>query len=193
MDTVSPTLINLIIFVLAIYVGYHVVWTVTPALHTPLMAVTNAVSAIVIVVLRAAYESTSLELVAKIVRSLGKHFDTKVRSAFHHSGGVRAVAGLLNQLEKDMSKTLLARIAENISSQRHVSIAQYSALVVDLDFDEVHGRGANETSNKCIDRVVIQFLWLIALLQEAILEHRNAIAHGHGLGLIVRDVNRGDA
>ena len=49
MDAVSPTLTNLIIFVLAIYVGYHVVWTVTPALHTPLMAVTNAVSAIVIV------------------------------------------------------------------------------------------------------------------------------------------------
>ena len=49
MDAVSPTLINLIIFVLAIYVGYHVVWTVTPALHTPLMAVTNAISAIVIV------------------------------------------------------------------------------------------------------------------------------------------------
>jgi H+-translocating NAD(P) transhydrogenase subunit alpha len=49
MDAVSPTLLNLIIFVLAIYVGYHVVWTVTPALHTPLMAVTNALSAVVIV------------------------------------------------------------------------------------------------------------------------------------------------
>jgi H+-translocating NAD(P) transhydrogenase subunit alpha len=48
-DAVSPTILNLIIFVLAIYVGYHVVWTVTPALHTPLMAVTNAISAIVIV------------------------------------------------------------------------------------------------------------------------------------------------
>ena len=43
------TITNLIIFVLAIYVGYHVVWNVTPALHTPLMAVTNAISAIVIV------------------------------------------------------------------------------------------------------------------------------------------------
>ena len=49
MDIVSPTVTNLIIFILAIYVGYHVVWTVTPALHTPLMAVTNAISAIVIV------------------------------------------------------------------------------------------------------------------------------------------------
>ncbi|OUV31355.1 MAG: NAD(P)(+) transhydrogenase [Betaproteobacteria bacterium TMED100] len=49
MELINPTLTNLIIFVLAIYVGYHVVWNVTPALHTPLMAVTNAISAIVIV------------------------------------------------------------------------------------------------------------------------------------------------
>ena len=49
MDMISDGIYNLIIFVLAIYVGYHVVWHVTPALHTPLMAVTNAISAIVIV------------------------------------------------------------------------------------------------------------------------------------------------
>jgi NAD(P) transhydrogenase subunit alpha len=62
MDVVSPTILNLIIFVLAIYVGYHVVWTVTPALHTPLMAVTNAISAIVIVgaMLAAALTETTL-------------------------------------------------------------------------------------------------------------------------------------
>jgi NAD(P) transhydrogenase subunit alpha len=62
MDLVSPTITNLIIFVLAIYVGYHVVWTVTPALHTPLMAVTNAISAIVIVgaMLAAALTETPL-------------------------------------------------------------------------------------------------------------------------------------
>jgi H+-translocating NAD(P) transhydrogenase subunit alpha len=62
MDAVSPTIVNLIIFVLAIYVGYHVVWTVTPALHTPLMAVTNAISAIVIVgaMLAAALTETTL-------------------------------------------------------------------------------------------------------------------------------------
>ncbi|RZI66568.1 NAD(P) transhydrogenase subunit alpha [Variovorax guangxiensis] len=62
MDIVNPTVINLIIFVLAIYVGYHVVWTVTPALHTPLMAVTNAISAIVIVgaMLAAALTTTPL-------------------------------------------------------------------------------------------------------------------------------------
>jgi len=49
MDMIADGIYNLIIFVLAIYVGYHVVWNVTPALHTPLMAVTNAISAIVIV------------------------------------------------------------------------------------------------------------------------------------------------
>jgi len=62
MDVVSPIVINLIIFVLAIYVGYHVVWTVTPALHTPLMSVTNAISAIIIVgaMLAAALTETGL-------------------------------------------------------------------------------------------------------------------------------------
>ncbi|MEX3670558.1 NAD(P) transhydrogenase subunit alpha [Paraburkholderia phenoliruptrix] len=49
MELINHTTTNLITFVLAIYVGYHVVWNVTPALHTPLMAVTNAISAIVMV------------------------------------------------------------------------------------------------------------------------------------------------
>lgn len=57
-------------------------------------------------------ESTSLELVGKIVRSLGKHFDTKVRPTFHHSGGVRAVADLLNTLDKETSKGILGRLEE---------------------------------------------------------------------------------
>ncbi len=46
---IDPFVVNLTVFVLAIFVGYHVVWNVTPALHTPLMAVTNAISGIIIV------------------------------------------------------------------------------------------------------------------------------------------------
>lgn len=46
---VSPVVFQLAIFVLAIFVGYYVVWSVTPALHTPLMAVTNAISSVIIV------------------------------------------------------------------------------------------------------------------------------------------------
>ncbi len=61
-------------------------------------------------------ESTSLELVGKIVRSLGKHFDTKVRPTFHRSGGVRSVADLLNNLDKEMSKGLLVRLEERNAS-----------------------------------------------------------------------------
>jgi NAD(P) transhydrogenase subunit alpha len=49
MEAVDPTVFNLIIFVLAIFVGYYVVWSVTPALHTPLMSVTNAISSVIIV------------------------------------------------------------------------------------------------------------------------------------------------
>ncbi len=46
---VDPIVFNLIVFVLAIFVGYQVVWNVTPALHTPLMSVTNAISSIIMV------------------------------------------------------------------------------------------------------------------------------------------------
>ncbi|HZR02278.1 MAG TPA: NAD(P) transhydrogenase subunit alpha [Burkholderiales bacterium] len=46
---IDPTIINLTVFVLAVFVGYHVIWNVTPALHTPLMSVTNAISSVIIV------------------------------------------------------------------------------------------------------------------------------------------------
>jgi len=48
-STVSPFIFELTVFVLAIFVGYHVVWRVTPALHAPLMSVTNAISSVIIV------------------------------------------------------------------------------------------------------------------------------------------------
>jgi len=46
---IDPFVFRLSIFVLAIFVGYYVVWSVTPALHTPLMSVTNAISSVIIV------------------------------------------------------------------------------------------------------------------------------------------------
>lgn len=45
----TPFVFELTIFVLAVFVGYHVVWRVTPALHSPLMSVTNAISSVIIV------------------------------------------------------------------------------------------------------------------------------------------------
>lgn len=46
---IDPVVYELMVFVMAIFVGYYVVWSVTPALHTPLMAVTNAISSVIVV------------------------------------------------------------------------------------------------------------------------------------------------
>ena len=46
---VDPTVYRLMVFVMAVFVGYYVVWSVTPALHTPLMSVTNAISSVIVV------------------------------------------------------------------------------------------------------------------------------------------------
>ena len=48
-NAVDPFVFRLSIFVLAVFVGYYVVWSVTPALHTPLMSVTNAISSVIVV------------------------------------------------------------------------------------------------------------------------------------------------
>ena len=64
---------HLAIFVLAIFVGYYVVWSVTPALHTPLMAVTNAISSVIIVgaLVAAAAPAAPGELTAWVSKGAG--------------------------------------------------------------------------------------------------------------------------
>lgn len=102
MDVVSPTILNLIIFVLAIYVGYHVVWTVTPALHTPLMAVTNAISAIVIVgaMLAAALTET------KLGQTMG--FLAVALAAVNVFGGFLVTRRMLEMFKKKEKKVVVA-------------------------------------------------------------------------------------
>jgi NAD(P) transhydrogenase subunit alpha len=68
---IDPFVFRLSIFVLAIFVGYYVVWSVTPALHTPLMSVTNAISSVIIV---GALLAVGVEVVgeaAGVTRALG--------------------------------------------------------------------------------------------------------------------------
>jgi NAD(P) transhydrogenase subunit alpha len=48
-ETIDPFVFQFSIFVMAVFVGYYVVWSVTPALHTPLMSVTNAISSVIVV------------------------------------------------------------------------------------------------------------------------------------------------
>jgi len=70
--TLDPTVVNLTVFVLAVFVGYHVVWNVTPALHTPLMSVTNAISSIIIIgaLLQISSESSLIMWIAGLTITL---------------------------------------------------------------------------------------------------------------------------
>ena len=71
-EATDPLIFRLAIFVLAIFVGYYVVWSVTPALHTPLMAVTNAISSVIIVgALIAAAAGANQEMTSDIWLSKG--------------------------------------------------------------------------------------------------------------------------
>ena len=102
-EIVSHTLTNLIIFVLAIYVGYHVVWTVTPALHTPLMAVTNAISAIVIVgaMLAAALTETYLG------KTMGVH--AVALASVNIFGGFLVTRRMLGMFKKKEKKVVVVK------------------------------------------------------------------------------------
>ena len=105
MEAISPTLVNLIIFVLAIYVGYHVVWNVTPALHTPLMAVTNAISAIVIVgaMLAAALTETVLGMTMGVL--------AVALAAVNVFGGFLVTRRMLEMFKKKDKKTTVTKEA----------------------------------------------------------------------------------
>ena len=65
----DPLIFQITVFVLAIFIGYYVVWSVTPALHTPLMSVTNAISSVIIVgaLLAAGPEEMSLARILGLV------------------------------------------------------------------------------------------------------------------------------
>src|ERR1700757_4168385 len=106
MEVLNHTVINLIIFVLAIYVGYHVVWNVTPALHTPLMAVTNAISAIVIV---GAMLATGLTL-----GEAGKAFGAMavMLAAVNVFGGFLVTRRMLEMFKKKEPKKVLVKMGD---------------------------------------------------------------------------------
>ncbi len=102
---ISHGVYNLIIFVLAIYVGYHVVWTVTPALHTPLMAVTNAISAIIVV--------GAMLAAALTVGPLGKFMGTMAvaLAAVNIFGGFLVTKRMLEMFKKKDKKVKVGESA----------------------------------------------------------------------------------
>ena len=102
MDVVDPTVFRLAIFVLAIFVGYYVVWSVTPALHTPLMAVTNAISSVIIVgaLLAAAAGGGGAELTGIVLISKGAGAIAAAFAAVNIFGGFLVTQRMLGMYKK---------------------------------------------------------------------------------------------
>jgi len=102
MQAVDPTVFRLAIFVLAIFVGYYVVWSVTPALHTPLMAVTNAISSVIIVgaLLAASAHGTDNELTGSILISKGSGAVAAAFAAVNIFGGFLVTQRMLAMYKK---------------------------------------------------------------------------------------------
>jgi NAD(P) transhydrogenase subunit alpha len=71
MEAIDPFVFRFSIFVLAIFVGYYVVWGVTPALHTPLMSLTNAISSVIVVGALVAVSVVAISNVSWLSKGLG--------------------------------------------------------------------------------------------------------------------------
>jgi NAD(P) transhydrogenase subunit alpha len=99
-QAIDPFIFRLSIFVLAVFVGYYVVWAVTPALHTPLMSVTNAISSVIVV---GALLAVGVTLVGSdsgpiIARALG--FIALVLAAVNIFGGFLVTQRMLAMYQK---------------------------------------------------------------------------------------------
>ena len=95
---VDPSIYRLMVFVMAIFVGYYVVWSVTPALHTPLMSVTNAISSVIVV---GALLAVGVELVAEgttLARIFG--FLALVMASVNIFGGFLVTSRMLAMYKK---------------------------------------------------------------------------------------------
>lgn len=98
MELVDPIVFRLTIFALAIFVGYFVVWSVTPALHTPLMSVTNAISSVIVVGALIAVSVPALGSASWISKVLG--FVALVLASVNIFGGFLVTSRMLAMYKK---------------------------------------------------------------------------------------------
>ena len=99
---IDPFIFRLSIFILSIFVGYYVVWSVTPSLHTPLMSVTNAISAVIIVgaIVAMGTESTGVSgIISKIVS-----FFALIFASINIFGGFLVTQRMLEMYKKKVKK-----------------------------------------------------------------------------------------
>mgnify|MGYP000365505909 FL=1 len=95
---IDPFIFRLSIFVLSIFVGYYVVWSVTPSLHTPLMSVTNAISSVIIVGAIVAASSLSSDVSFELYNMFG--LVAIVLAAINIFGGFLVTQRMLKMYKK---------------------------------------------------------------------------------------------
>ena len=95
---IDPFIFRLSIFILSIFVGYYVVWSVTPSLHTPLMSVTNAISSVIIVGAIIAALAGSFDIVFEISNIFG--FLAILLAAINIFGGFLVTQRMLQMYKK---------------------------------------------------------------------------------------------
>lgn len=98
MEAVDSSLFLLVIFILAVFVGYFVVWSVTPALHTPLMSVTNAISSVIVVGALIALGLDSVDAAGTTAKWLG--FFAVLLAAVNIFGGFMVTWRMLSMYRK---------------------------------------------------------------------------------------------
>ena len=99
---IDPFIFRLSIFILSIFVGYYVVWSVTPSLHTPLMSVTNAISSVIIVGAIIASLSSISENIFDISNIFG--FLAIILAAVNIFGGFLVTQRMLQMYKKKKKK-----------------------------------------------------------------------------------------
>ena len=101
---IDPFIFRLSIFVLSIFVGYYVVWSVTPSLHTPLMSVTNAISSVIIVGAIIAVSDLSSEVSFNLSNTFG--LIAIVLAAINIFGGFLVTQRMLQMYKKRKKEKL---------------------------------------------------------------------------------------
>jgi len=99
---IDPFIFRLSIFILSIFVGYYVVWSVTPSLHTPLMSVTNAISSVIIVGAIIAALTSSSEIIFETSNIFG--YLAIILAAVNIFGGFLVTQRMLQMYKKKKNK-----------------------------------------------------------------------------------------
>ena len=108
-------------------------------------------------------------------------------------GGRDHVEGLGAEADDDAVVVLGLEGVEGRAGELDLGGAEGGDVALDLEAPQVHGRGADEAGDELVGGLVVHLAGGAHLLEDAVLEHRDAVAHGQRLGLVVRDVHRGNA